>query len=495
LSTLRRSTLKGGKLFLLSLVGFFSFTVSSAGACLQSKPKTPLTFEEEFLRAKSLVGSPKVTDEDKRVVPQKFPSQVLEEVVEKEEEVRETYRLNWYSFTDGIYASELNLRGGCKGKGWEITERSGVKLLWQISDSATLKGDFYVGVGKQNFKETTRSKAWISVRYLYLSYSLPFYGFSLSGGRLPVQEERGFWFSNYIDGIKLSYSSSILNGFLFAGKRLEDSRVSTSEERINLEGYEYVIGNLDYQYLYGHHLELFYLWEHRSSFEGTGIVSVWNDVKEKENLNWMGLRLKGKFEGKSSRHYWLDLAYRWGKEGSAEAMILGCTAYKAILSTSYRSVSGWGLEIGGKLFRENEGVGVRVAAAKEFSLPKLSTSREKLFGFNKVRSYGEVTNPDLNNLIILSTFGGYRLFPSAWLEVNLLKYLKYRSSEGVSFSRYFPPSKDGRDIGYEIDVMLDGTAGDKEDSWRYLLTLGLFIPGSAFEEKVYGFSLRLKRYW
>jgi len=485
--------MKGGKRFLVFLMGFLIFTVPSFGACFKSKPKVPLTFEEEFLKVKSTIGSPKVESEIRGGVHKELPLRIPKvKLGNEEKQLERTYRLSWYSFTDGLYASELNSGGGCKGKGWEFTERTGVKLFWRVSESTTLKGDFYVGVGKQNFKTTTRSKAWVSVRYLYFSRPLPVYGFSVYGGRLPVQEERGFWFSNYLDGVKLGYSSSVLKGFLFLGKRLEDSRVSTSEERINLEGYEYVIGNLDYQYFYGHHLELFYLREYRSSFKGTGIVSVWNDVKEKENLNWLGLRLKGESIGKDNRYYWFDLAYRWGKKGSAEAMVLGCTAYKSILSTSYRSVSGWGLELGGKLLRDNKGIGFRLAAAKEFSLPKLSTSREKLFGFNKVRYYGEIVNPDLSNLIILSTFGGYRLSPSSWLEVNLLKYLKYRSSEGVSFSRYFPPSKDSKNVGYEFDVMLDGARGE---NWRYLLTFGLFVPGNAFEEKVYGFSLRLKRYW
>jgi alginate production protein len=398
--------------------------------------------------------------------------------------------------------------GGCGRDGKEITGKVGVRGFWPISEELSLWGDIYLGTGYQSFGDTSRNRTWGDIRYFYLMAEHPYSNMRLLAGRIPLREERGFWFYNYLDGIKLEYRSSLLNTFLFAGKRLSDSRISNTEERINLDGYGYLMGALDYQFLYGHHLEFFFLREHRGSFGGSE-VSVWSGVKEKEDLNWLGLRLKGKLGGESIRYYWLDVAYMWGKRGFAEVAQSECSAYKEVLSTSYRSVSGFGVEVGGKMIVENKGFGARVAAGqgsntplegKAFYLPRVSTSREKLFGENRIRYYGELANPDLNNLIVFSHFGGYRLFPKNWLEFNLLKYFRYDSSGGISFSRYFvSPDGNGKDVGYELDLMLDGELSAGKGRWRYLVTGSLFVAGSAFgqlsKSKLYSLSFRLKRYW
>ncbi|WP_243644842.1 alginate export family protein [Phorcysia thermohydrogeniphila] len=477
-----------------------------------SKEKRPLSFAKDFLSVEEFLRRTKPYRKE-RITVEFSPRQ--EETVEREKEVasveRETKKelLKYYLFLDGLSVGGMEIKGGCERRGKELTAKVGVRGSWPILESVRLFGDVYVGTGYQSYEETSRNKTWGDVRYFYLLAEPPYSGFRALVGRVPLVEERGFWFYNYVDGVRLEYRDSILSGFLFAGKRLGDSRISNTEERINLDGYAYLIGTLDYQYFYNHHLRFFFLREQRGDF-GSSEVSVWSGVKEKESLNWVGLRLNGKFGRKRVRYYWLDVAYMWGKRGFAQVLEEECTAYKEVLSTSYRKVNGFGMEVGGKMVINNKGVGARVALGqgsntpseeRAFYLPRLSTSREKLFGKNRVRYYGELANPDLNNLVIFSLFGGYRFLPKNWLEFNLLKYLRYDSSGGTSFSRYFVAPKSGsKDLGYEIDLMLDGELTTGKSRWRYLLTGSLFVAGGAFDgqldrDKVYAVSLRLKRYW
>ncbi len=464
--------------------------------------------EEELKKASMAVeGQSKETVKEKRI--------------EKEEQNTESspstkkFFLEKYVFVDGYAVKGLDPKDMCRRNGSEITGRAGLRFAWQITNGISLWGDLFGGIGYQSFMHSNRKRGWFDVRYLYLStksvYEPDYHGYYGSLGRIPVIDKRGFWFYNYLDGIKGGYRSTLLNWFVFLGKRFEDSRFSNSEERINIQGYDYIVAHADYQYYYRHHLGGFYLFEHKSKFSNLDGASVWKGVRNRESLNWLGIRLNGTFSARTSDvDYWFDLGYMWGKRGFATAAFKGCTAYKSVISTSYKSMKGFGVELGGKTVIGKTGLGARVAVGegsdtvshnRGFYLPKLSILRDKMFGFNRIRYYGELANPDLNNLLIISLFGGYNIYPDNWIEINLLKYLQYSKTGGVPFGRYFlAPNGSSRDIGYEMDLMLDGRIKTADAKWRYLLTGSLFIPGRAFngmldEKDAYGVFLKVKRYW
>ena len=475
------------------------------------KPSTsPLSFkwEEEFEKVKSQI---KVT-EPKLPQPLKQPTEE-EKRVETASSKTTTFIGETYLFVDGSFVEGLDPRTGCRKRGRELIGRLGYRFVTDLFNSFSVWGDIYGGLGYQRFRHTTRRKGWWDIRYLYLNTrtfeerNTP--GYDLSLGRMPLLEPRGFWYRNYLDGLRLRYQSTLLNWYLFAGGRFNDSRVSSSEERINLQGYRYLVARADYQYYYRQHLGFFFIKEYKKRFSNLNDPSVWKGVRPKENLNWLGVRLKGEKEWGS---YWLDLGYMWGKRGFTDSIEQDCTAYKVVTATYYKGVHGIGAEIGAKRLlgdERNKGVGFRFAVGQgsnsrtgstNFYLPKISTSMSYLFGPNRIRYYGELANPDLNNLVLLSLFGGYKVGEDTWLEANLIKYLQYKISPYAPFSRYFiAPNGKSRDLGTELDLLIDGEITGN-GRWRYVAAGTLFIPGGAYSGKLdqwnaYGVFLRIKRYW
>jgi len=472
----------------------------------QRSRRPELTWEKEF-------------EEVVRELQPRKPQIPLPEKTEEKPQKREeekpratTYKSQVYLFVDGFWIEGLDPKDECRRRGREVTARLGYRFAFDAANRVSIWGDIFGGVGYQKFNHTSRRKGWWDVRYLYLLTRTierrKYPGFDLTLGRLPVLEPRGFWYRNYLDGLRLRYQSTLLKGYLFLGTRFKDMRVSTSEEKINLDGYKYLIGRLDYQYYYRRHLGLFFVKEYKKRFSNLESPDAWDGVRPKGNQNWIGLRLTGEDEG---RKYWLDLSYTWGRRGFTDTNFVGCTADKEVVDAFSRKVHGFGGELG---YRKvwggvrKKGLGFRIAVGQgsshrggiNFNLPRISTLMEPLFGPNRIRYYGELTNPDLNNLVVLSLFGGKEIRRDTWLEFNLLKYFQYNLSPYGPFSRYFiGPNGRSRDLGYELDLFLDGEVVD-DGRWRYLITGSLFIPGGAYSGllenwEAYGISLRLKRYW
>jgi len=422
----------------------------------------------------------------------------------------------WYFFIDGHDYWGLKPIHHCRRKGKEIVNRLGFRIAYQLKANLSFWADARLGMGYQKFMKSDRRKYWIDLRYLFLSSKNVLgrnHGTHWSLGRMPIREARGFWYYNYLDGVKLEHFSTTLYGMFFLGTRLEDSRVSSSEERIKIEGYKYLILNLDYQYYYKKHLELFFVKERRDSYsENVGeVFSTWSSTRPKQDLNWIGLSLRGTVDSNYTWNYWVDLGYMWGKKGVLTDTLLDCTADHLVLNKQYRKVYGLGGELGVKGESGEFGWGGRFAFGegsrnrtghKQFFLTKISNSMEKVFGESRYRYYGELTNPDLNNIVILSVFGGYRLNLQNWVVLNLVKYWQYKKGNYAPFSRYLI-NTNGRntDLGWELDLSLNGKSFDfLGGEWRYIVTGSYFMPGDAYNgideaNRAYGVNFRIKRYW
>jgi hypothetical protein len=308
-----------------------------------------------------------------------------------------------------------------------------------------------------------------------------------------------------------------LKSFFLFGTRFNDSRISNSEERNNIKDYFYLIGNLEHQFYYNHYLSLFLMKEYKDKSDSIGETkSVWDPVKPDKNLNWIGLRLIGNRNLNQNKYfnmfsYWADIAYMWGENQFVETKSLDCcSAYKIIKDFNYEDVSGFGGELGLAYKRKKWGIGGRIAIGQgeddneninAFYQPRTSNNKDKLFGPTTVRSYGELSNPDLTNLILLGVFGGLEIKDKMWLEINLLKYQQYIKTNTTTFSKYFiSPNGESSDLGWEANLIFEGESRTKYAKWRYNLTGAYFKGGQAFDDvadidDAYGLFLRIKRYW
>ena len=408
-------------------------------------------------------------------------------------------------------ANSLEEPGGCKLKGEDFVLKPGLLFARKLSDNFTLWGEVRIGTAYQKFLETDRRKIWLDVRQFYISNrpifdNTNYYNYLFSVGRILISEPRGFWFYNSIDGIRIDYLTTLLKSSFWLGKRINDVYVTNNEERNNISGYTYIAGMLDYQYRYRQHLQAFYVKEYRGSSSKPGdVFDIWSPVKERENLNWIGARWTYLREDIFKSRYfnlWLDLGYMWGNKDSICSIREDCTATGRVVSVTSDSANGIGFELGGKFINNNTGLGARIAGgSKDFYQPRVSSNRERLFGPNTIRYYGEFANPDLTNILVVGIFGGYQWKANHWLELNILKYDLMNPSAKVSLSRFLPlPNGESKDLGWEVDFILEGEEKKISSKWRYYLIGSYFKPGSAYSgvskvDRAYGFFLDVKRNW
>ncbi len=413
-----------------------------------------------------------------------------------------------YFFADSYVVNSQKKQ--CFLRGRDMFAKAGIKFAWSIKKKfLSLWGDIYGKVSYLKFMESSQKKVKPGIRYLYLTneslidaqHKYP--GLYIRAGRIPLRDKQTLWYNNFLDGLEFRYRSTLFKCSIFAGKRIKDSRAGSFEEPTGIGGYDYILGFIDYQYLYRHHLKAYFIKERYPYMVKKGYYNLWNGIKRKTSLNWLALRITKE----KNMEYWINLAYMWGKRERLSTKYVDCTARKNIEGYLYNTVRGFGVDAGVKLIENRWGVGARIAIGqgsrngkKEFHLPRLSSRMDNLFGPNKVRYYGELTNPGLSNIGIISIFGGYEVSPYNWLEANLINYFLINKNGTTPFSRYFyDPKGNEHWLGTETDFIFNGSLKRKSDKWRYLLVLSYFAASDNFaglrKKNSFGLLIRIKRYW
>jgi len=117
----------------------------------------------------------------------------------------------------------------------------------------------------------------------------------------------------------------------------------------------------------------------------------------------------------------------------------------------------------------------------EFRQTGYEDNVDYLGGVTTVRYYGEVLDPELSNLKILTAGIGFRPLASGSLEVIYHSYRQEKADDGLRGNLVDPPARPNEisaDIGWEVDFAL-GVSKIWEHvtvSWIY----GIFKPGQAF---------------
>jgi hypothetical protein len=135
---------------------------------------------------------------------------------------------------------------------------------------------------------------------------------------------------------------------------------------------------------------------------------------------------------------------------------------------------------------------------KHFIQPSISDNKGKIFGESRYRLYGELVNPELTNLQIISGFSGWRLTDQFWLEAAYHYYRQLEANDELSASALLgSPNGRDKDIGQELDLVL---AGQWDDTQQLQLILSGFAGGSAFDDvtdsrQAYRVLLEYRRAW
>jgi hypothetical protein len=320
-------------------------------------------------------------------------------------------------------------------------------------DLALSKADAFVEEGDDKDRPTKLKlkQANFTVRNIFDTVSAKV-------GRQTFDDEREWLYDEELDGIRL-YSSNGSIGFetSISQQGLVSEDLLNSKDRDRITNYELrgsaLLGEESFVSAY-----VFY----RDDLES-----------EPEDLLFFGIHSSGELD--KDFDYWLDAALVRGDDDSTD-------------------IHGYGIDLGATyVFDLPLEPSLTLAAAlgsgdsdpddgtdRSFRQSGLQGNSAKFNGVTSFDYYGEVFQPELSNMAILTLGGGLR--PTKRSSLDLV-YHHYRQQELSDELRDVgieaDPSGESRDLGHGIDVILGYKGIENVDLEA---VLGGFIPGNAFSE-------------
>lgn len=226
------------------------------------------------------------------------------------------------------------------------------------------------------------------------------------------------------------------------------------------------------------------------AFFRTGCVNYEDDSDSQ--MTWLGVSASGRWKvpGWGRIEYWLDAAAVFGDETFTEYS--GMTGSRVVELVDTHSVSGGGFDIGGTWFlplfgRSSVSAGYAYGSGDPgmeefrdtgFRQTGLQDNSDKFRGVASLRYYGELLDPDLSNLHVVTAGVGLRFLKKSSID---LVYHWYRQAHPAPFMHDVDFKRDptglSPDIGQEWDLIL---GIEEMDRFEFKVVGSIFRPGEAF---------------
>lgn len=198
------------------------------------------------------------------------------------------------------------------------------------------------------------------------------------------------------------------------------------------------------------------------------------DVAERESPIFLGLHSSGDIG--ENIEYWMELAHVRGRSGSqkirAYGVDLGGSYEFKKLPMELSLTLGYAFGTGDD--DPNDGID------RNFRQTGLHDNEARFNGLAKFKYYGELFDPELSNMSILTAAIGVRPTKRTSIDLVYHRYAQHKASDSIRDSALAAdPSGLSRKLGSEIDVVL-GYRKREGRKASALLTLGQFDPGPAF---------------
>ena len=347
--------------------------------------------------------------------------------------------------------------------------------------------------------------------------------FGFQAGRQRFFDSREWWWDQDLDSVRLRFDLDRFHAELAVAQEvlpvnLNDRRIDP-EERDILR----VLGVAQWQWKNNHQVGLYALHESDSSnqqpllldatggaalpcvpedeipanlpdaaktFFRSGCASFEDDSDAR--LTWLGVSAAGSFtpRRRETIEYWLHFAGVFGKESFTDYS--GPTGSRTVVVVDRHHVSGWGLDFGGiwKLdtwaqphltlgYAIGSGdSGMTETSNSGFRQTGLQDNSERLEGVVSFGYYGELVDPDLSNLQIVSLGFGLRFLKKSSID---FMYHYYRQMKAAPFMHDAGFKRDpiglDPDIGQEWDVIV---GVEEWEPIEFKLVGSIFRPGRAF---------------
>lgn len=277
-------------------------------------------------------------------------------------------------------------------------------------------------------------------------------------GRQSFEDERQWLFDEELDAVRVLYSADRL-------------QLDMALARQGLWATDFIKGTTEpsssYYWLYGEYTVI-------KQLALASYTLMQQDHCAKTQLFFLGLRLHGDLLPALS--YWLDVAHVRGEEDA-------------------RPVRGWGLDAGllytldvplqpTILMSAAFGSGDTAPDDRHdtaFRQTGLHDNTAEFLGNVEVQYYGELLNPELSNLLIVTLGLGLRPHSDTSFMLMYHDYQQHKAAPTLRDARIAAePTGRSRALGRELDLVGVWTVG----KFEFKLALGVFWPGPAFADAV-----------
>jgi alginate production protein len=346
--------------------------------------------------------------------------------------------------------------------------------------------------GSQRSKALERGQAWVKVSRLG---GTPW---GLQVGRVALIDRRAFWWDDDLDAVRALYSGD--DWRLDTGFGREVARISSADDSILPDNKRVArwFGQVTWKLPGRHTLDGFWLFQRdRSGTPAVATVFANTDATDPSDFSgrWLGLRASGEFRPDNGYRfaYWADVAMVRGRESVTALDEDDAGLVTAGASTS-RRVRGRALDVGATVsarplpLRPSLSIGYARGSGGEssgtldanFRQTGLHENKARLGGVKRLRSYGEVLQPELSNMAVTRLGAGIRILDNSSIELVRHQFRQQVASTTILGSRLSAdPLGLSRDVGVEWDLALAFR------EWRqFELTLkwSRFKPGVAFAD-------------
>lgn len=288
-------------------------------------------------------------------------------------------------------------------------------------------------------------------------------GANVEAGRLDFEDDRLWWWDADLDALRVSLEREAWEIQLSVAQEVATDR--TDQDYVEPDDSRVLrfIGEASWDFANDHALELFALRSiDHSPTQAVGDV-VRGELEDDTDANayWLGARASGAWQaaGRGLLGYWLDLGMVRGSEDFLEFEDGLPGNRSEVVSVTHQRVSGWAFDTGLTwilpLWAEPRLTTGWARGSSGYRQTGIHADEIGFGGVQRFQRYGEILDPELANLSVLTAGVGCTLLRWSSLDLAYHYYSLVSSATSLRNARLEPElTGHSRALGQELDLVL-----------------------------------------